>query len=241
MFEIFERHSKVAFQFSGGKDSLAALYLLRPYWNRMMVYWLNTGDPVPEVQAFVDSIAEKLPHFKVIPGNQKSVVAHYGWPVDVLPADASLFGRVSEAKLGAVFQLRESCCMNSLMMPMHNQMQQDGITCIIRGQKSSDKRKAPIQSGYVEDGIEYFFPIESWTDSQVCEYLLKNSITLPPFYEWLTASPDCLTCTAYLDENRKQFLQERHPEAWKTVHLRLTELKKALITPLVALKDHLEE
>lgn len=241
MHEIFKRHSQVAFQFSGGMDSLAALYLLRPYWSMMTVYWLNTGDPVPEVQSFVDSIAAQLPRFKVIQGNQKSVVAHYGWPVDVLPADASLFGRVSEAKLGAVFQIREACCMKSLMLPMHHQMLRDGVTCIIRGQKDSDKRKAPIQSGYIEDGIEYFFPIESWTDAQVSEYLLKNSIPVPSFYEWLAASPDCLTCTAYLDENRKQFLQERHPETWRTVHLRLTELKKALIAPLTVLKDHLEE
>jgi 3'-phosphoadenosine 5'-phosphosulfate sulfotransferase (PAPS reductase)/FAD synthetase len=241
MLEIFQRHQRVAFQFSGGKDSLAALFLLKPYWNQFTVYWTHTGDPVPEVQEFIDWVAGQVPHFKAIQGHQPDIIERYGWPVDVLPADASLFGRLTTGSPATVFQNREACCFKSFMMPMHLQMQRDGITCIVRGQKESDFRKVPIQSGYVEDGIEYYFPVESWTDSQVMEYLHKNSIPIPSFYQWLTSSPDCLTCTAYLDENRKQFLQERHPEAWKKVHFRLTELKHALAAPLLALKDHLEE
>lgn len=241
MLDVFARHEKVAFQFSGGKDSLAALWLLKPYWSRMTVYWLNTGDPVPELQEFVDKVAEEVPHFKVIQGQQLATIERFGWPADVLPADASLFGRVATASSGSVFQTREHCCVNSLMKPMHDQMLRDGVTLIIRGQKACDPRKAPIESGYVEDGIEYYFPIESWSNDDVRRFLTQQSVALPSFYGTLSASPDCLTCTAYLDENRKQFLQTNHPEAWKTVHFRLTELKYALRDPLTHLMQHLED
>jgi len=32
-------------QLSGGKDSLACLYLLKPKWDDLIVAWVNTGAP----------------------------------------------------------------------------------------------------------------------------------------------------------------------------------------------------
>jgi len=34
-------------QFSGGKDSLACLYLLKPRWHEIMVLWLSTPAVLP--------------------------------------------------------------------------------------------------------------------------------------------------------------------------------------------------
>ena len=41
-------HERVALELSGGKDSVACLYLLRHQLHKITVYWLNTGDAYPE-------------------------------------------------------------------------------------------------------------------------------------------------------------------------------------------------
>ena len=38
------RHEKIGFQFSGGRDSVAALHVMRPHWDRMAIYITDTGD-----------------------------------------------------------------------------------------------------------------------------------------------------------------------------------------------------
>lgn len=43
MKHIIDRHERVVLFFSGGKDSLTCLLLLRPYWDRLTVCWINTG------------------------------------------------------------------------------------------------------------------------------------------------------------------------------------------------------
>jgi len=56
-------HDKMALQFSGGKDSLALAYLLKPYWGRLTFYHLDTGDLLPEIRDLVALFAAKVPHF----------------------------------------------------------------------------------------------------------------------------------------------------------------------------------
>ncbi len=56
----FARHKRIAFQFSGGRDSTAALYLLRAYWSRMTVIHLDTGDQFPETREVVVAVGRDL-------------------------------------------------------------------------------------------------------------------------------------------------------------------------------------
>lgn len=65
------RHKKVAVEVSGGRDSLACLYLLRPYWNRFWVYWLNSGDSFPEVVQLMERVRARVPHFVEIAGRAR--------------------------------------------------------------------------------------------------------------------------------------------------------------------------
>jgi phosphoadenosine phosphosulfate reductase len=237
----FAQHEKIAFQFSGGKDSLAALYTVKKHWDRMTVYWLDTGDAVPEVRDFVLKVFAELPHTAIVCGDQPRQIATFGWPSDLVSAENTLFAAVTQKVSGPVLRERSECCQYSLMQPLHARMIADGVTLIIRGQKSCDKRKSPLRSGDRQAGIQVYFPIENWSDEEVVQYLRDIDVGLPPFYDLLRSSPDCLTCTAYLDENRKQFLKERHPEAWQIVRFRLSLINEVVKAKQAELQAQLEE
>ncbi len=71
-------HHRVVLQFSGGKDSLACLHLLCPFWDRLTVMWSHRGDPYPEVQALVDEIRPLVHEVVEIPGNAMDHAIHRG-------------------------------------------------------------------------------------------------------------------------------------------------------------------
>lgn len=227
-----ERHSHIAFQFSGGKDSLAALYLLRDYWDQMTVYWTNTGDPVPEVRAVVDQVRAQVPHFVEIAGRAVEQIAAHGLPSDLVPTTSTAFG-IGAYGQGVALQDRFNCCYHALMAPMHQRMLDDGITLIVRGQKNSDRMKSTLRSGAIERGVELLFPLEHWSDAEVFQYLERKAF-VPDYYQHLAASPDCLTCSAYWNEGRARWLKTQHPEAYQVYQAKLDVIREAAM-PLIAL------
>lgn len=224
--DIIDNHERIALQFSGGKDSLACLYLLRPYWDRLTVYWTDTGDAFPETLELIERVAAMVPRFERIAGNQPAVIELFGIPSDLVPVGSTPIGVIATGS-GVLIQDRYSCCVRSLMLPMHERMVQDGITLVIRGQKNTDRLRAPVESGTVENGIEFLFPIQDWDDAQVMAYLRENDIEIPRFYELLKASPDCMTCSAYWEEGRAAYLRQHHPEAYDEYQKRLNAISAA--------------
>lgn len=221
------RHERIALQLSGGKDSLATLFMLKDYWEKLTVYWTNTGDPVPEVMEVVGAIKALVPNFVEIDGRVREQVEAFGLPSDLVPTTSTSFG-ISAYGGGTKLQDRFQCCYHSLMLPMQERMEQDGITLIIRGQKLSDTMKSPLRSGALENGIELLFPIEHWTDGQVFDYLNGNAF-IPDYYEHLTASPDCLTCSAYWSEGRASWLKAKHPDAYAAYQGKLDIIRDAVM------------
>lgn len=226
------RHERIALQLSGGKDSLAVLFLLQDYWDKLTVYWTNTGDPVPEVLAVIAKIKALVPTFVEIRGRVLEQIEAYGLPSDLVPTTSTPFG-IGAYGGGTKLQDRFQCCYQSLMRPMQERMEQDGITLIIRGQKSVDTMKSPMRSGALESGIELLFPIEHWTDAQVFDYLNGNAF-VPDYYERLAASPDCLTCSAYWSEGRASWLKDKHPDAHAAYQGKLDTIRDAVM-PHIAL------
>lgn len=227
--DALARHEgRIALQFSGGKDSLALLHWMRPYWDRLTVYWTDTGDAFPETEALAAEVEALVPHFVTIHGLQPEIVATFGLPSDLVPASHTPMGlSVTGNPEGVLMQDRYSCCLRSLMKPMHDRMLFDGITLIVRGQKASDRLRAPMASGYVEDGIEYLFPLEDWDDAQVFDYLKDQGVAIPRFYQLMQASPDCMTCSAYWEEGRAAYLKQYHPGAYREVQARLNTISDA--------------
>lgn len=228
------RHERIALQVSGGRDSLACLYLLRPYWSRLAVYWVNTGDAFPETQEIMELVRAEVPHFVEIDGRQPDVIAAFGIPSDIVPASRTPIGLLGSASAAQPVQDRYDCCARVIMAPLHQRMIDDGITLIVRGQKQADALKAPVRSGHIEHGIEYLFPIEDWTSAQVMDYLRSNRLPIPRFYKVLDGAPDCMTCSAYWEHGAAKYLKQYHPQAHAEVQRRLDIINAAVGEHIVA-------
>jgi len=225
--DIITRHSRIALQLSGGRDSIACLYLMRPWWDRLTVYWCDTGAAYPETLATMAKLQALVPNFAVIEGRQPAVIAEFGIPTDILPASSTPMG-VNGAGKGELMQDRYSCCLRSIMLPLHERMVADGITLIIRGQKNADRLKSIVRSGETHDGIEYLFPIEDWTSRQVMSYLNEQDAPIPRFYEMLNAAPDCMSCSAWWEEGAAGYLKRYHHGQYLVNQAKLSRINTAV-------------
>ena len=227
MNSALERHERIALQFSGGRDSLACLYLLRPHWDRLTVYWCDMGASYPETMVQMQSIRDMVPNFAVIEGQQPDVIKEFGIPSDLVPVSATPFGRMFASTV-PLMQDRYSCCTRSKMIPTHQRMLDDGITLIIRGQKQTDKLRPPVRSGESHDGIEYLFPIENWDAKQVMQFLRDEEAPIPRFYEMLESMPDCMDCSAYWEDGASKYLRRYHHAQFLENQKRLDIINKAV-------------
>lgn len=233
---FFSRHERVMLQFSAGKDSAACLYLLEPFRDRLTVAWMNPGNPTQEVTTYMERIAKLVPHFLEVKGKQPEWIRQNGYPVDVLPFPSTRLGRVANDTQVVRFAPAESCCRANMWEPMAAAVIAGDYTAVIRGQKACDSLKIPVVSGTVIDGIEYCFPLESWSDEQVFEFIGPN---LPPGYaRGLHSSVDCKNCTAYAEEHRglAEDLSYEEPEAAAEIRTVHAELHRQLSDYLETLK-----
>lgn len=205
------RHERIALQVSGGKDSLALLYMLRPWWDRLCVYWLNTGDAYPEMVERMAQIRAEVPHFREVSGLQPEIIAADGWPSDVVPQRHTSAGNVVFGPTEFKVQSRLDCCWRALMLPMHQAAIADGVTLIIRGKRDDESDKTGIESGHVENGIEVLFPLIDWAAGEVFGYLQDEGIEVPKFYAHSDSSLDCVSCTAWLEHGNGSYLKAEYP------------------------------
>lgn len=221
-------------QFSGGKDSLACLYLLKPQWLTLHVVWANTGAAFPETLEQMQRMRELIPHFHELQ-TQQNIEAE-GYPVDVLPIAHTRIGQRYEGTAGRLFQSRYTCCGSALWLPMQQFMKTLGAKIIVRGEKRCDQKGSGLTNGAVVDGIEYRFPLADWSDTDVYAYLKEQGVALPPNYGSMSTGLDCWNCTAYLDETGKLgYLREHHPEKHVVVASVLRDYRHALQRELVRL------
>jgi len=226
--EAFARHSKIALQFSGGKDSLAVLHLMRPYWDRLTAYFVDSGDQFPEHLEAVRKVAALVPSFVVVDGRRREVEQTHGWPSDIVTSGSTPFGRMLGHNEPALVD-RYTCCFLSIMKPMYERMKADGVTLIIRGQKNDDELKPPVLTGTLIDGFEILNPIENMTTEQVFAYLREVGATVPACYdEGATSAPDCMHCTAWLEHKGHKYVAKHHPQVAKEVTRRLWIIKHAV-------------
>lgn len=228
--EIFDVHQKVALSLSGGKDSLACLYLLRPYWDRMTVYWMNPGNPFPETVELMASVREMVPNFKELRGNQPEIIKQDGWPSDVVPHAYTSDGNLVFGKTPFKVQSRLQCCLRSLMLPTYYAMLGDGVTCCIRGKRSVEADRTGVESGHItEDGMQLVFPIYDWSAEDVTTYLNEQGVDLPKSYQYASHSLDCMDCTAWWGEGLPHYLKAEHPGQHDEYRRRVALIKQAVV------------
>lgn len=200
-----------ALLFSGGKDSLACLYLYRDVWDRLPVIWVNTGAVYPEMIEYMEGWKRRLPHFIEVKTNQPDNVAQNGWPVDVLPVRNSSLGRAIYGNDLPLMQPYLNCCAENIWFPLHRAVVECGATKAIKGQRREDEHKSTARDGETVYGVTYLMPIYEWTTQQVFSYLKDVGAELAPGYEdGEKTGRDCWDCTAYLADNQRRI--ENLPE-----------------------------
>lgn len=227
-------------QFSGGKDSLAVLFLKRPEWNDITVMWCNTGSVYHDTEVLMGRIAKLVPNFYEVQSDKASWSSANGVAVDITPERHTLLGKLLGGKGDApLYTSYLRCCSANLWAPMADAVKKLGVKHVIRGQRTVDIRKAPILSGHVDsDGITYEFPIENWADDEVLTYCREVCPEyLPAYYEnGEKTSHDCWDCVAYLDENEGR-IKNLPYDKQKVVYKRLEAYWEALQPDLGALTN----
>ena len=225
---IFDRHERIALQLSGGKDSLAVLEMFRPWREKLCVYWCNPGDAFPETVALMARVKAEFPRFIEIAGRQQEIIEADGWPSDVVAQWHTTDGNFVFGPTPFKMQTRLSCCWRSLMLPMHERMVADGVTCIIRGKRAEEKDKTESRNGSVLMGIETIYPLWNWSENDVLVYLDQAGVDLPDSYDYAGHSLDCMSCTAWNEEGLDRYLKARHPEHF-TEHVRRIRLIRSAV------------
>jgi phosphoadenosine phosphosulfate reductase len=191
-------------QFSGGIDSLAALFVKRPEWEDITVLWCDTGAGYPDTKEFMEKVAALVPNFRVVTSSKDQWAEKHGIAVDVVPERYTTLGGIIYQTVGPRYTSPFHCCAANIWAPLERVSRELGAKWIIRGQRMSDVAKAPIRSGHMDIlGIQYEFPIEDWSRERVMAYCEEVCPELIPAYyqQGEGSSHDCWNCIAYLNDN----------------------------------------
>lgn len=191
---------KYALMFSGGRDSIVLLHVWKEKLNDTLVIWVNSGAAYPETQQMMWQIKKQVPHFLEIKSNQPKQIEENGYPSDVIPMSHTTIGQLVSGLRKTKIQSAFDCCNANLWKPAAKAIELLGIKTVVRGQRKEEGRTSPVRDGDVINGVTYLFPLESWTLKQVNEYVNRNNIVLPSYYQTEKTSRDCWSCTGYVNE-----------------------------------------
>lgn len=237
-----ERHERVAVCFSGGKDSLACVYMLREagLLDRVTLYHNDTGDLLPEVREIVDHVKGFAARFVHIQGDVLAWQAKNGIPSDLVPYTAHpVAAEVGQQRVKVAS--RYDCCYANLMLPLWERLQADGVTLVIRGTKDVDFPRLPVRNGQSMSGAEFLHPLEGWSHAQVFDYLRSVGAPICRVYEAGEQSPECARCPAWLSVGQGRYLRKHHPALFAEYRERMALVMSELAAPMAALKAELQE
>lgn len=229
----FIRHEKAMLLFSGGKDSIALLDVMRPYIDRIVVLWVNPGAALPETIKQMEKVRDSVPDFRVLHGNQPADVERNGFPSDIVPVEYSIDRAIVEGSKEFLVRPWHQCCSTNLWQVLLDGMQKikssEGISLVIRGQKNADPVVPKARSGEIHGGFEIWHPLESWTDEEVYAYVSEKGLELPESYQHFGSSLDCWSCTAHVKDNAGKigYLEKFHPEKATELRRRVSLIHEA--------------
>jgi 3'-phosphoadenosine 5'-phosphosulfate sulfotransferase (PAPS reductase)/FAD synthetase len=228
-----------ALQFSGGKDSLACLYMFRDDPEVVVVY-TDTGAAFPHMREFVHRTAKKLGVRLHVASPAKPCAdwqIENGFPADVVAWDATPQMRHMTGCKTAPVVPYATCCAVNLWMPMQEAVAALGADTVIRGSKACDDKKS-VPDGYVENGITYLSPLWTWSDEDVFSYLQSVGAEIPPQYAMGGDSLDCWCCTGYMGTHgtkRFAFMRDNYPDLYADAAARLRAVKETTLSAIGAL------
>ena len=239
MENIINRHEKVVLMFSGGKDSVACLYLLKPFLDKITVLWVNPGDMFEENLAIIGQCKAMVPNFLEVKSDAVGFRKEYGDPVDILVVNHTHLGEISEGEKPLKVISGYDCCSVNYWKPAVDAISALGATLIIRGQRNDERATSPVRSGGIVDGVEYLFPLENWSQADVLKYLIEVGFEVPEFFHFSESSMDCKTCTAFLHDftDRSEYMAKKHPELHACNKTKLQNIIANIEAELIQMKE----
>lgn len=233
-----DRHARGALQFSGGKDSLALVYMLQPYWDRLTLYHVDTGDLLPEVREIVLMVEGMVPNFRRIETHVKDWMKGVALPSDLVPTSSTIAGLAIGSSKRRIVD-RYDCCWQNIMLPMHQRMLADGVTLAIRGTKRCDLARLPAESGDTRMGYELWLPLQECSHEWVFAYLHSVGAPICRVYEHKVNAPECATCPAWWSEGRAEYLKKYHPALYEEYRANLVTLNEEIQPHWAALRHEM--
>lgn len=212
-----------ALAFSGGKDSMACLHLMRDSLD--CAIYVDTGYSYPETRALVDYAATLvLMHVVSATRNDAEGIA-----ADVVPVDWTVVGQAVGGKKDCTIRSYLDCCFQSIGLPLVAKARELGVTELVYGQRNAESRKATSRDGDVVAGMVRRHPIEDWTEEEVVAYL-ESKMEIPAHYSIKHSSLDCYDCAAYRKDSidRVAWTREVHPVLFSRYEARARLVADAL-------------
>lgn len=219
-----------ALAFSGGKDSMACLHLLRDTLD--CAIYVDTGKSYPETRKMVEYAAKLLP-MHVVQTDQQEQNEREGLPADVVPVNWTRFGQMLAGPKPVMVQPYVDCCFENIGLPLVQKAQELKVNEIVYGQRNDDTIKAACRNGDVVGGIVRLHPIEDWTRQQVLDYLATR-MTVPEHFYLGHSSLDCYDCTAYSGQTKDlhDYTRRKYPKFYVAYAQRKNALDRVLIEAL---------
>jgi len=229
--------------FSGGKDSLACLYLLQEKLEHIYVVWANTGKNFPETLKVIEEAKRLCPKWVELRSDKAAQWAEYGLPSDIVPFKSTNEGHVVTDTQGIKLQHSSDCCRANILEPILEFATAIGSNLLITGQKVSDAYKGSSRDGQSIAGITFHYPLENWSQDEVLYYLSGKLGKLPEHLKLNHSSLDCYDCTAYLKDTQDlhKYVKRKHPAIHADFLSNLHLIKATLNEPLELINSHLQE
>lgn len=214
-----------ALAFSGGKDAMACLHLMRDQLD--MCIHVDTGYGYPETRELVNYAASLVPVMHIVMTDRRSQNEREGIPADVVPINFTRTGQEFWTKKPITIQSYLGCCFENRMLPLWEKAKALGVTRLVLGTRAQDGMNPAIRNGLTHEGVERLHPLEGWSTKQVLEYLATKMKVPDHFYQVVNQSSlDCYDCTGFEHESqdRLAWTASRYP-AFYAAYL---ERRKAL-------------
>jgi 3'-phosphoadenosine 5'-phosphosulfate sulfotransferase (PAPS reductase)/FAD synthetase len=219
-----------ALAFSGGKDSLACLFLLRDELD--CAIYVDTGFAYPETRELVQFAAALVPMFTV-QSDRRTQNDRVGLPADVVPIDWTVPGQAMTSTKPVLVQSYLQCCYENIARPLLDKAHALGVTHLVYGQRASESHRGTAHHGQVVEGITRLHPIDDWTTQHVLDYLALH-MPIPEHFSLTHSSLDCYDCTAFKQESQDRLLwtQHAHPDFYEAYELRAQQLGQSIYEAL---------